>query len=412
MTKISNQYSLTNILTADLANSRLGINNVSPAYSLDVTGTARVNTSAYFATASGSVGIGTTSPSEKLVIYGTSASRPRLIVGPITTSTALYSAYNTQDTPAIEVNTSTTTGFAGLTMSNSNNTSGNTLGVLSFAAAGTSNSEKRGAIIGCNLESVATSSVTANLVFYTTSASSISERMRITSAGNVGIGTSTPNGKLEVAGRITSVGTANNGIGAGPNFYLEGGGSSYTILQQSVSKFEILTYDGASWGYRMAITAGGTTQFSGDVFVNNAKGLYLFTESNGAYWLLRTYNAASNQFRFNYQGSDLAGISTVNGSYTAFSDVNKKKDFEPSQIGLNEVLGLKPTLYRIKTQADTEDKQLGFIAQEVKEFIPQAYSETGEGDDKFIGLTEMPIIAALTKAIQELSAKVTLLENK
>lgn len=28
MTKISNQYSLTNILTADLANSRLGINKI------------------------------------------------------------------------------------------------------------------------------------------------------------------------------------------------------------------------------------------------------------------------------------------------------------------------------------------------------------------------------------------------
>lgn len=66
MTKISNQYSLTNILTADLANSRLGINNVSPAYSLDVTGTARVSTSAYLATASGSVGIGTTSPTRLL----------------------------------------------------------------------------------------------------------------------------------------------------------------------------------------------------------------------------------------------------------------------------------------------------------------------------------------------------------
>ena len=32
MTKISNQYSLTNILTADSANSRSGINNVSLAY--------------------------------------------------------------------------------------------------------------------------------------------------------------------------------------------------------------------------------------------------------------------------------------------------------------------------------------------------------------------------------------------
>ena len=41
MTKISNQYSLTNILTADLANSRLGINNASPSYSLDVTGAGK-----------------------------------------------------------------------------------------------------------------------------------------------------------------------------------------------------------------------------------------------------------------------------------------------------------------------------------------------------------------------------------
>jgi len=45
MTKISNQYSLTNILTADLANSRLGINNVSPAYALDVTGAGKFSSS-------------------------------------------------------------------------------------------------------------------------------------------------------------------------------------------------------------------------------------------------------------------------------------------------------------------------------------------------------------------------------
>jgi hypothetical protein len=36
---------------------------------LDVTGTARVTTSAYFATASGSVGIGTTTPESKLDVY-------------------------------------------------------------------------------------------------------------------------------------------------------------------------------------------------------------------------------------------------------------------------------------------------------------------------------------------------------
>lgn len=48
MTKISNQYSLTNILTADLANSRLGIGLSNPSTTLDVVGTgtfsANVNT--------------------------------------------------------------------------------------------------------------------------------------------------------------------------------------------------------------------------------------------------------------------------------------------------------------------------------------------------------------------------------
>jgi hypothetical protein len=155
---------------------------------------------------------------------------------------------------------------------------------------------------------------------------------------------------------------------------------------------------------------------AGNVEINNAGGLRLYTEGNGAYWMLRTYNAVSNQLRFNYQGSDLASIATSTGNYTALSDVNKKKDFEQSELGLNEVLGLKPTLYRMKTEDGSQEKHLGFIAQEVKEFIPQAYSETGEGDDKFIGLTEMPIIAALTKAIQEQQVQIeelkTLLKAK
>jgi cyclophilin family peptidyl-prolyl cis-trans isomerase len=246
-------------------------------------------------------------------------------------------------------------------------------------------------------------------------------RMTLTGS-NVGIGV-TPNAwtsftALQLGGSTYSaVASSNHYLNVAANSYYDGTNFKY-IVNGFSTRYQ--QSDGTHlWYIAASGTAGNTVSYSeavrietdGNLQVNNAKGLKLFTESNGAYWLIRSYNGASNQFRFNYQGSDLAGISTVNGSYTAFSDVNKKKDFEPSQIGLNEVLGLKPTLYRIKTQGDTEDKQLGFIAQEVKEFIPQAYSETGEGDDKFIGLTEMPIIAALTKAIQEQQAKITALEE-
>ena len=114
-------------------------------------------------------------------------------------------------------------------------------------------------------------------------------------------------------------------------------------------------------------------------------------------------------------GATFTTVAVIDGSsgvYTPTSDVNKKKDFEDSEIGLKEVMELQPKLFRMKTESEDTDKHLGFIAQEVKEVIPQAYVEQGEDDEKFIGLNEMPIIAALTKAIQELKAEIEILKNK
>jgi hypothetical protein len=56
MTKISNQYSLTNVLTADVVNGRVGVNNGSPTVALDVTGAARVSGVATFSSTVESTG--------------------------------------------------------------------------------------------------------------------------------------------------------------------------------------------------------------------------------------------------------------------------------------------------------------------------------------------------------------------
>ena len=95
-----------------------------------------------------------------------------------------------------------------------------------------------------------------------------------------------------------------------------------------------------------------------------------------------------------------------------FNSIGLLLCFLVSTIGLNAILGLKPTLYKMKSENKTSDKHLGFIAQEVKEFIPQAYTESGEGEDKFIGLDYNPIVVALVKAIQELKAEINELKNK
>ena len=124
----------------------------------------------------------------------------------------------------------------------------------------------------------------------------------------------------------------------------------------------------------------------------------------GSGLLLQTSTAAGgNSFT-----TSIGGFDQTTGVYTALSDINRKKDFEKSEIGLDAILSLKPTLYRIKEEDETTDKHLGFIAQEVKEFIPQAYSESGD----FIGLDYNPIVAALVKSIQELKAENDTLKSR
>jgi hypothetical protein len=102
---------------------------------------------------------------------------------------------------------------------------------------------------------------------------------------------------------------------------------------------------------------------------------------------------------FNTNASVNATVATINanGVYASLSDRNKKKDFESSTLGLNEILQLKPTLYRYITQEEGE-KSLGFIAQEVQPIIPQAYSE----NDELIGLNYNVFIPVLVKAVQEM----------
>jgi hypothetical protein len=237
----------------------------------------------------------------------------------------------------------------------------------------------------------------SHLAFYTNGSNSgtgVSERMRITSGGNVGINTTNPTAKLSIivpnSGSNQAGFDITNAVNASFNVSLRtditeiiAGGTGNMAFTNSAE--------------RMRITAGGQIQikqgangFSDGLSIVN-------TLSNG--WTF--VNGGDNNLYFGYNGVGKGVFSNVTGVYTALSDANKKKDFEDSTIGLNAIIGLKPTLYRMKSESNTE-KHLGFIAQEVKQYIPQAYVENGE----FIGLNEMPIIAALVKSIQELNDKI------
>lgn len=272
------------------------------------------------------------------------------------------------------------------------------------------------------------------------------ERMRITAGGQVGIGASTnPTYLLEVStaggSQRIRVGTLQNNNNsstfeaittstnttASAAFFRANAGGTATIGVSTYNKS-----GGDSGNFANLSSQANTVAIqiagNGDVMVKTETSLDALTVNGG----VRTTGTGSGNFFgdrsssnffgwyaqggqpyfFNGAVGNLASINVNNGTYTALSDINKKKDFEESNIGLNEILQLKPTLYRMKTEDESSPKELGFIAQEVKEFIPQAYSESGEGEDKFIGLNQMPLIAALTKAIQELKAEIDILKNK
>jgi len=163
-----------------------------------------------------------------------------------------------------------------------------------------------------------------------------------------------------------------------------------------------------------AVSLNHNFEVNGDIMsTGTAAGLFWgnrsVTPSLNADWY-GWYTTASTIFLYNPAVGNIASINVATGAYVPLSDEAKKKDFEPSTVGLDAIMGLEPKLFRMKTDSDDAAKQLGFIAQEVKDHIPQAYLEEKNTDASgsesvYIGLSDRPIIAALVKAVQELKAE-------
>jgi hypothetical protein len=106
-------------------------------------------------------------------------------------------------------------------------------------------------------------------------------------------------------------------------------------------------------------------------------------------------------------GADANGVLQA-----ATSDMNLKNTIENSSFGLNEILLLNPVTFLYNDtnrKIDSDVKEVGFIAQDVFDIIPNAVSSTGTGD---LQLDYRAITATLTKAIQEQQALIKALEQR
>jgi hypothetical protein len=244
-----------------------------------------------------------------------------------------------------------------------------------------------------------------------------SERVRITSGGNVLIGTTTDGGyKFQVNGQSNL-----DGYNLASSFQFTRAASN---LVTPASGNGILVFAGGNAQMRMD-TANqicfdmndGGTPHTVLTLKQNSNTVSINSPNNTLPLEIKYQNVAYGYYGATSGFSGAALAYSVNGGYVYLSssstwvgasDRNIKKNFEPYNKGLEAICGLEPTLYNLKIQQDSEPKLVGLIAQEVNNYIPEAYSEEGD----FIGLNYNAIIVTMINAIQELNEKITQLENK
>jgi hypothetical protein len=260
--------------------------------------------------------------------------------------------------------------------------------------------------------------------------SGTTERMRITGAGNVGIGTSSPTNVLHIQGTGTTyfhIGNSSTGSGSsdGADIGYFTGQTSLNIVQRENDAMIFSTNDTE----RMRITSGGNVLIGGTDVANlgttNRIGAFRVDSSGEVYLQLATTGQSTVNHAFFYNSTGLGGsirtssgtISLVNGS-----DYRMKTNIQSLTEGLSIISKLKPCTFEyIATEGS---KFEGFIAHELQEIIPNAvFGEKDaineDGTPDYQGIDTVKIIPYLVKAIQEqnqliqeLSAKVSALENK
>lgn len=236
------------------------------------------------------------------------------------------------------------------------NTGSNIFAGIELGGAGTANDGLAG------INAVITGSGSAALTFYTRDSGTFSEKVRISPEGRLGIATSTPSYILDVtpnnstfAARIRNLNTSTDSAGL--------------IVQGGVNAGnEVALFRNSAGNDRMTIFANGNV-------VVNALGTGIVYSSSGV-------------------------LTSTNPS-----DSRLKENIKTIEWGLNDILKLRPVKYNWKEDKINQGVQFGFIAQEVKEIMPEAIKEFGD-EIKYLGLEKDAIYATLIKAIQELNSKI------
>jgi hypothetical protein len=309
--------------------------------------------------ASGNLGVGTTSPNGRLQV--TDANR-------------IFDSFGNLN---VLTSDSATVGAGGAIGFGGNNATGGTSPYVFAKIQG--------------IKEGATSTWNGALLFGTTAGSSaVTERMRITSAGNVGIGTSSPTFKLETMGEIKSS-------------ISDGDKTGITIgrVDTSRPKLEFNVGDNSA-RFKFEVNGANTSNerlgfFAGPI--GSAATIEAMTLSGSGNVGIGTTSPA--------QKLDVAGSILASGNVTAYSDIRVKDNVESIEGAIGKLNQIRGVTY---TRTDLDDKHrrfAGVIAQEIEQVLPEAVFDNGRVKAVDYNAT----IALLIEAVKEQQKRIDKLET-
>ncbi len=266
------------------------------------------------------------------------------------------------------------------------------------------------------------------------------ERMRITSAGNVGIGTTSPSAKFHIHStsgdglvRITGDNIINSGgaikgfnNGLAFNVAASGGGSEIEAIRiQGNGNVGIGTTSpsGGAIGGKVVhlVNSGGTASFRVDRSDSSTTGTISLIDTNSTIGLYGTgqkpmaFSTNSTERMRLTSNGDLHVDADIIGFSTTISDQRLKEKIITIDGALDKVKNLRGVSYYWNSGNKKGKKDLGVIAQEVEKVLPEIVVEKKMeyfGDKNYKTVDYEKLTAVLIESVKELSAKVEALENK
>jgi hypothetical protein len=233
----------------------------------------------------------------------------------------------------------------------------------------------------------------------------LTERMRINSVGNVGIGTASPASGLSSSRTLNIYGGASTGGeiviegNSGGNFLSLNAGTSsgdlpIVLFNRGLRLGHATSKDATGFVESMRITSGGYLKAANNGVYNNATGAFhefnqnLITGQVAVFRNSATSVPQGIELAFtgadpNDTGSYMLGAYTTSGGFTwiyrifsngtvsARSDARWKKNIETTRNGyIEDLCKLRVVKYNWYNHEDDTPKELGLIAQEVEEVFP------------------------------------------